>query len=70
MQEEDMRQSKEMTEEAYNVLVDALSQTVSWMTAFCKPPSTKPRQSVNSASKPITHADVVDYNFLRVAMKR
>ena len=33
---------KDMTEEAYKVLVDAPLKTASWMTASYKPPSTKP----------------------------
>jgi hypothetical protein len=60
---------KEMTEEAYEVLVDALSQDGIVDDSVLQAAIDEDR-SVTKVSKPISHADVVDYSFLRTAMKK
>ena len=58
-----------MTEEAYKVLVDALSQDGIVDDSVLQAAIDEDR-SVTKVSKPISHADVVDYSFLRTAMKK
>ena len=61
--------SKEMTEEAYKVLVDALSQEGIVNDSVLQA-AIDEAKSVTNITKPISHADVVDYSFLRAAMKK
>ena len=61
--------SKEMTEEAYKVLVDALSQDGIVDDSVLQA-AIDEAKSVTNITKPISHADVVDYGFLRTAMKK
>jgi ABC-type nitrate/sulfonate/bicarbonate transport system substrate-binding protein len=61
--------SKEMTEEAYKVLVDALSQDGIVDDSVLQA-AIDEAKSVTNITKPISHADVVDYSFLRTAMKK
>jgi len=60
---------KDMTEEAYKVLVDALSQDGIVDDSVLQAAIDEAR-SVTNITKPISHADVVDYSFLRAAMKK
>jgi ABC-type nitrate/sulfonate/bicarbonate transport system substrate-binding protein len=59
--------SKEMTEEAYKVLVDALSQDGIVDDSVLQA-AIDEAKSVTNITKPISHADVVDYSFLRAAI--
>jgi hypothetical protein len=58
-----------MTEEAYKVLVDALSQDGIVDDSVLQA-AIDEAKNVTNVSKPINHADVVDYSFLRTAMKK
>ena len=60
---------KDMTEEAYKVLVDALSQDGIVDDSVLQAAIDEAR-NVTNITKPISHVDVVDYSFLRAAMKK
>jgi NitT/TauT family transport system substrate-binding protein len=61
--------SKDVTEEAYEYLVDSLAQD-----GFVEPSvldsAIEDAKKLVGSDKPITHADVVDYSFLRAALKK
>ncbi len=59
---------KEVTEEAYKVLVDALSQD-GFVEDSVLQAAIDEAKSVVGAPRPISQADVVDYSFLRAALK-
>ena len=56
--------SKDMTEEAYRVLIDALSQDGIVDDSVLQA-AIDEAKSVTNIAKAISHADVVDYSFLR-----
>jgi hypothetical protein len=58
-----------MTEEAYKVLVDALSQDGIVNDSVLQA-AIDEAKSVTNITKPISHADVVDYSFLRAAIMK
>jgi NitT/TauT family transport system substrate-binding protein len=61
--------SKDVTEEAYDYLVDSLAQDGFVEPAVLEKAIEDAKQLVGS-NKPITQADVVDYSFLRSALKK
>jgi ABC-type nitrate/sulfonate/bicarbonate transport system substrate-binding protein len=61
--------SKDMTEEAYKVLVDALSQDGVVDDSVLQA-AIDEAKSITHVTKPVSHGDVVDYSFLRAAMKK
>lgn len=60
---------KDMTEEAYRVLIDALSQDGIVDDSVLQA-AIDEAKSVTNIAKAISNADVVDYSFLRAAMKK
>jgi ABC-type nitrate/sulfonate/bicarbonate transport system substrate-binding protein len=61
--------TKEVTEEAYKVLVDALSQDGIVEDSVLQS-AIDEAKAVANVNKPVSQADVVDYSFLREAQKR
>lgn len=61
--------SKEVTEEAYKVMIEALSNDGVVEDSVLQS-AIDEAKTVANVSKPVSHADVVDYSFLREAIKR
>ena len=61
--------SKEIMEEAYKYLVDALAQD-GFVDEKTLQAAIDEAKSVVNVSKPISHSEVVDYSFLRAAVKK
>ena len=61
--------SKEVIEEAYKVMVDALSNDGIVEDSVLQS-AIDEAKAVANVTKPVTHADVTDYSFLREAMRR
>ena len=61
--------SKEVMEEAYKVMIDALS-TDGIVEDRVLQSAIDEAKTVANVTKPISHADVVDYSFLREALKK
>jgi NitT/TauT family transport system substrate-binding protein len=61
--------SQEVTEEAYTVMIEALSNDGVVEDSVLQS-AIDEAKTVANVSKPVSHADVVDYNFLREAIKR
>jgi ABC-type nitrate/sulfonate/bicarbonate transport system substrate-binding protein len=61
--------SKEVTEEAYKVMIDALSNDGIVDESVLQSAIDEAKTVVN-ITKPVSHADVVDYSFLRDAIER
>jgi hypothetical protein len=61
--------SKEVIEEAYKVMIEALSNDGVVEDTVLQS-AIDEAKTVANVSKPVSHADVVDYSFLREAIKR
>ena len=61
--------SKDVTEESYDYLVDSLSQDGFAQAAVIEKAIESAKKLVG-VDKPVTQADVVDYTFLRAALKK
>jgi len=61
--------SKDVTEEAYDYMIDSLSQDGYVEPAVLDKAIEEAKKFVGS-NKPVTQADVVDYSFLRVALAK
>jgi NitT/TauT family transport system substrate-binding protein len=61
--------SKEVTEDAYKVMIDALSND-GFVEDSVLQSAIDEAKTVANVVKPVSHADVVDYSFLREAIKR
>jgi ABC-type nitrate/sulfonate/bicarbonate transport system substrate-binding protein len=61
--------SKEVTEEAYKIMIDALSND-GFVEDSVLQSAIDEARVVAKVAKPVAHADVVDYSFLREAVKR
>lgn len=61
--------SKEVTEEAYTVMIDALSKD-GFVEDSVLQGAIDEAKALAKVTKPVSHADVVDYSFLREAVKR
>ncbi len=61
--------TKEVIEEAYKVMVDALSNDGIVEDSVLQS-AIDEAKAVANVTKPVTHADVTDYSFLREAMRR
>ena len=60
-------QSKEVTEEAYDYMIDSLSQG-GFVESSVLDKAIQDAKKLVGSDKPITQADVVDYSFLRAAL--
>jgi ABC-type nitrate/sulfonate/bicarbonate transport system substrate-binding protein len=61
--------TKDVTEEAYKVMTDALSND-GFVEDTVLQSAIDEAKAVGNVTKPVSHADVVDYSFLRDAIKR
>jgi hypothetical protein len=61
--------TKEVVEEAYKVMVDALSNDGIVEDSVLQS-AIDEAKAVANVTKPVTHADVTDYSFLREAIRR